>query len=1484
MPTLSRTISLWYLYTIIIVISMSAILMPDLAYAQVVLFESDFENTTGDNNWVMQGGAGDGDWIIGTPSPYTTLGIQMEIVAFEGSQDLLTGSIFNQDVDGGPTSARSPSIVLPVGNTITLDFDYYFSYYTNSSSDDYFRFEIRRASDNVVLTTVINDTGSTAGQDAAWQHVTQDITALAGETIYIRVRSRDISNGSKVEAAVDLVKITTLSPDDIQGQVFDDSDNDGILDGSEVGISGVIVDLYDSNGFVSQTTTASDGAYSFDNLDTSEDYQVIFSGWAVSFTPSVMGVDNRGPIQYVSTGDQANLGLTEPDLICADDPFLIIPCYVEGTNSSVASEPALIKVRSSADGHDFTGSAYNSNYEGEAISDYSAVGTVYGIAYQSTLRRIYAGAYHKRYASFGPSGSDAIYQLDLNGNVLGAIDFDVLTGISNSTGGDVHDFTTNFNGELVDLGPSDISFDAVGKRGFGDVEISSDQSTLYVVNLFDRKIYALDVSTGQVTDVSIVNSWDAPDPTGAGRHRPFGLAYDAGQVWLGSVDENGQSAYVHSLDPATGIFSLELTIPLQFERQAFFGLATNTVAAPAQWNPWQNSTTSFSPFNISGEIAFPQPILTDIEFDNSGGMILGFRDRFGDQSGADKFFNTSAPAKSWAIAQGDIMKACVNNSTYILESGPAGACPATFNGAGSAGPGGQEFYYWDFFEVGTGLWDPAVNNGGFHWETAQGGLYQIDGKDYVISTAMDPIDDFSGGYVKFNNTSGAREGVGATSTAANLVGGYTIYDAGDYANNTLPPANGFAAKANGLGDIEGACNISSSIGNYVWFDTNQDGLQMAGEPSLANVTVELYKDGVLIGSVQTDSDGYYFFGGPISTGLNAGYSIEELTSYELRIDLASAQANDGSVTNVSGTTIADNGDDLIDSDASTQGTYAFISFTTDSAGFNNYSFDFGFSDCMTVLSDNIYEGCQGDGYTSTVGSTLYNEANPTGIDTLTSSLGCDSIVTTQLTFDNGAIYGPYLQDTIVCKSDILVINGPPNDTVTISGHMWTDLGLGTSSGYLLSGVTTEDVSIDPSNATAGSIFLEYKGITQDCDIIDTIIVQVFSSPLANILSEVDTICSGASLTLMAEEQFLIQPDSGMVVSSNSGEGVTLTHDIEGVLDPTTTKVIITLPTWDDHFDTMLVNGLMVFPEVFQPGSYDAQGMNCLTPWIANVNGLPRSILEITSTEVRYFSSLTTTSTVMTEVFPTNWTTTPQPFVQGFNQIQFGIQNTAGPVSGSWFVEVQSEPNITYQWSTGDTTSEISVNPVSTTTYMLTVTAPNGCQSIDQKTIYAGVDSFEDITYQGCSGDGYAVSINGNIYDESNPTDTLSIPTMSGCDSIYYINLTFDPPPVVEAGNLPAPLCSSDILLLSDLNASIGGGVSFGDWTSAGGGIFDNGGDFGGANPATTYTPSEAEINDGKLILTLTSDDPIGSCEPEADAVMVLINDIRCSSFPWSGGQ
>ncbi len=63
-----------------------------------------------------------------------------------------------------------------------------------------------------------------------------------------------------------------------------------------------------------------------------------------------------------------------------------------------------------------------------------------------------------------------------------------------------------------------------------------------------------------------------------------------------------------------------------------------------------------------------------------------------------------------------------------------------------------------------------------------------------------------------------------------------------------------------------------SVGDYVWFDTNRDGLQSDGEDPVSGVVVNLYDaDGVLVGTTTTDDNGFYVF-----TDLMAGadYTIE----------------------------------------------------------------------------------------------------------------------------------------------------------------------------------------------------------------------------------------------------------------------------------------------------------------------------------------------------------------------------------------------------------------------------------------------------------------------------------------------------------------------------------------------------------------------------------------------------------------------------------
>ncbi|MDQ2888007.1 MAG: hypothetical protein M3Y39_18190 [Chloroflexota bacterium] len=148
-------------------------------------------------------------------------------------------------------------------------------------------------------------------------------------------------------------------------------------------------------------------------------------------------------------------------------------------------------------------------------------------------------------------------------------------------------------------------------------------------------------------------------------------------------------AYVFVYTPGTGftaapIFETPLNYTRHCSNYAFNNAGGCTSGYSALWRAWQpNSTQAYA---VGDYNDYPQPILSGLAFDN-GDLILGLRDRYGDQAGHN------VPGLPDGITGGDTLRACLNtagnfSSGWTLENN--GVCGATTTAGknNGKGPGG----------------------------------------------------------------------------------------------------------------------------------------------------------------------------------------------------------------------------------------------------------------------------------------------------------------------------------------------------------------------------------------------------------------------------------------------------------------------------------------------------------------------------------------------------------------------------------------------------------------------------------------------------------------------------------------------------------------------------------------------------------------------------------------------------------------------------
>lgn len=787
--------------------------------------------------------------------------------------------------------------------------------------------------------------------------------------------------------------ITDGTAGTVAGYVFQDFDLDGVKDAgdggsaTDVGLEGVKVVATCTDGQTKPATSDKNGRWIISGIAGSCRVSVDTTTIPTGMQSAQIGSDSNSLVQFVSSGkDNIAFNLGYPGDFCQANPAYTVNCFGRGGTSVLPANK---------------GSVLKGTWKGEThnqIASFGKVGTTYGLAYKKDTQDIFASAYLRRKTSFGPLGIDGVYKISSNNAVTNWLKLGPVTG--EDFGADPH---------VVSADPTELAFrdyeaqKYVGRRGIGDIDMSTDSKTLYATNLNTRSVYAIDANAGTLIQKRSFLGLNLP--TTSGRKcadadvRIFGLGVKAnGDVYIGAVcsaeSSNSRADLMYyvfkSTDKlgSTPILVSSGSLDFQRETDTFWGYTNN-------WNPWTTTyaDTVAEPTNFGTRRSHPEAMLSDIAFDGKD-LVLGFRDRFGDTLTRN---DVTPQDDGYLASQGDLLRACSTSdpNNFVMENNrtcggntASGAVPAPVGdvangGNKSNGPGGGEWFAGE---------DPIDS----YAEGAIGSIGHASGFKEFAATQADPEKYMYQG----QETQNASAGIRWFNSASGLATGdnNTIYDQNDSDWNF--------AKAAGIGDLEILCDEAPvEIGNRVWVDDNSNGVQDAGEAGLGGAKVELLNaSGTVISTANTDANGSYKFAIPTK---NVTYSVRvDMTTTSGLIPTASDLGNN----------------DTLDSDGTINGNYLSVGIPALGSGQNNHTFDFGFVPVYS-LGNKVFEDKNNNGVFDSNDTPIANVAVK-----LLDGNGVAIAGKTTTTDANGHYYFPGL-----IKGDYIVEVTTPAGLVSSSG-------------------------------------------------------------------------------------------------------------------------------------------------------------------------------------------------------------------------------------------------------------------------------------------------------------------------------------------------------------------------------------------------------------------------------------------------------------------
>ena len=726
----------------------------------------------------------------------------------------------------------------------------------------------------------------------------------------------------------------------ITGSAYEDIGGDGTFSSGNAAntgvandrvLAGVAVTAYDKFGAEAGTAmTGADGTYTIaTGLADGDSVRVEFTlpdGYADTYAASAAGALTTGTtVQFAAVGEEGvDLGLIRPGMYNSGQNSIALAIQSAGplNDPDSAGRAALVAtpwdVPNNTSCATFNWGACPSTpvyIDRKDYATYGEVGATSSTAFSRESGSLFAGAIYKRQSALGPLGLGGIYRvpgvLNADGTLADGDPVEQWLDVT-SLGINVGSAEILSNADRLFVSASspqtDVNaFENAAKVGIGGVAIDDANHILYFVNLFDKKVYGIDIADESTP--TVVGSWETPAGDG---QRAYALQVHGNDLYVGYNDTGEATPFVGAADAGMAYYIAKASLAengiggfteilsggdLGYQKGNTLNNVQNPTTRPqvVRWNSWSDqwtdgtNTVGFradpnTGYNVQ---TYPQPILASLAFDADGFVTLGFMDRTQIQSGNYNLAavgpesNTGAPGSGGlflTVASGDMLLAALqSDGTYVTEvagsvSGVGGTKTATaayaqYPSTGE-GPGGYEFYH-DRQNI-----DPPVVVDGFvgstHMENVLGSVVTVPGVSEVASTSFDPLVRLRvAGLNWFSSTSGD-----------DLRGYEHTEDLGAIGGSNVRPT---FQKGGGLGAVALLGQAAPvEIGNRVWLDADLDGVQDADEPAINGAPVELWtadadgnplaKLGETVTAVGTDgAPGTYYFRSEDATGGIPGF-------------------------------------------------------------------------------------------------------------------------------------------------------------------------------------------------------------------------------------------------------------------------------------------------------------------------------------------------------------------------------------------------------------------------------------------------------------------------------------------------------------------------------------------------------------------------------------------------------------------------------------